>query len=219
MQALCHRSSFRGEQRNLPRDPRAESYRHLCDVSAGSHSHGRGWDRKHRQRGVYLWRGCRRRAGAHASYSASKAAIVGLTRELAAQWGARGVRVNALAPAYFHTPMTEGAFRDSRFIRRVRRRTLLGRPGEPHELDGPPAVPSVRRLILCNRARAGRRWWLDGDIDATATFEDGEAWCYLRRWGMSESELGVVVGGARTPSKVMGSRSRARLHTCSVLLR
>jgi NAD(P)-dependent dehydrogenase (short-subunit alcohol dehydrogenase family) len=43
-----------------------------------------------------------------AAYSASKAAIIGLTRDLAQQWGARkGIRVNALAPGFFKTEMTD----------------------------------------------------------------------------------------------------------------
>lgn len=46
-----------------------------------------------------------------ASYVASKAAVVGLTRELAAQWGSRGVRVNAISPAWFPT-RTSGFLRD-----------------------------------------------------------------------------------------------------------
>jgi NAD(P)-dependent dehydrogenase (short-subunit alcohol dehydrogenase family) len=41
-----------------------------------------------------------------AGYVASKAGVVGLTRELAAQWGRRGIRVNAIAPGYFPTEMT-----------------------------------------------------------------------------------------------------------------
>src|SRR4051795_9122399 len=41
-----------------------------------------------------------------ASYCASKGAVVNLTRELAAQWARKGVRVNALAPGWFPTEMT-----------------------------------------------------------------------------------------------------------------
>jgi NAD(P)-dependent dehydrogenase (short-subunit alcohol dehydrogenase family) len=43
-----------------------------------------------------------------AAYSSSKAAIIGLTRDLAQQWtGRKGIRVNALAPGFFETEMTE----------------------------------------------------------------------------------------------------------------
>ncbi|MFC4503937.1 MULTISPECIES: SDR family NAD(P)-dependent oxidoreductase [Streptomyces] len=71
-----------------------------------------------------------------ASYSASKAGLIGLTRELAGQWGADGTRVNALAPGWFRTEMTEDLFADDRSGRWVERGTLLGRGGDAHELDG-----------------------------------------------------------------------------------
>jgi NAD(P)-dependent dehydrogenase (short-subunit alcohol dehydrogenase family) len=71
-----------------------------------------------------------------AAYAASKAGLVGLTRELAGQWGGAGVRVNALAPGWFRSEMTEELFADSRSSRWVERNTMLGRGGEGGELDG-----------------------------------------------------------------------------------
>ncbi|MEV0641732.1 SDR family oxidoreductase [Streptomyces sp. NPDC050619] len=71
-----------------------------------------------------------------ASYSASKAGLIGLTRELAGQWGRSGIRVNALAPGWFRTEMTADLFGDERSSRWVERNTLLGRGGDGHELDG-----------------------------------------------------------------------------------
>ncbi|GAA3774887.1 SDR family oxidoreductase [Streptomyces coacervatus] len=71
-----------------------------------------------------------------AAYAASKAGLVGLTRELAGQWGRSGVRVNALAPGWFRSEMTEGLFSDERSRRWVERGTMLGRGGEQGELDG-----------------------------------------------------------------------------------
>ncbi|MFE2938029.1 SDR family NAD(P)-dependent oxidoreductase [Streptomyces sp. NPDC059255] len=71
-----------------------------------------------------------------ASYAASKAGLIGLTRELAGQWGAAGTRVNALAPGWFRTEMTADLFGDERSARWVGRNTLLGRGGHAHELDG-----------------------------------------------------------------------------------
>ena len=72
-----------------------------------------------------------------ANYAASKGGLVNLTRELAAQWARQGVRVNALAPGWFRTEMTEGRmFGDERAERWIRNRTPMGRGGEEHELDG-----------------------------------------------------------------------------------
>jgi NAD(P)-dependent dehydrogenase (short-subunit alcohol dehydrogenase family) len=72
-----------------------------------------------------------------AAYAASKSALVGLTRELAAQWARKGVRVNALAPGWFHTEMTDGRmFGDEGAERWMRSRTPMGRGGDEHELDG-----------------------------------------------------------------------------------
>lgn len=72
-----------------------------------------------------------------AGYAASKGALVNLTRELAAQWARRGVRVNALCPGWFPSEMTEGRmFGDPASERWIGSRTPMGRPGRDHELDG-----------------------------------------------------------------------------------
>ena len=72
---------------------------------------------------------------AMAGYTAAKAGVIGVTRDLAAEWGRRGVRVNALAPGYFPTEMT-GGLTHPRAIERIERRTLIGRVPRPDELDG-----------------------------------------------------------------------------------
>ena len=72
-----------------------------------------------------------------AGYAASKGGVVNLTRELAAQWARKGVRVNALAPGWFHTEMTDGVMFGSDGAEKwMRARTPMGRGGEAHELDG-----------------------------------------------------------------------------------
>jgi len=71
-----------------------------------------------------------------AGYAASKAAVINLTRELAAQWARKGVRVNALAPGWFPSEMTADMIADERSLRWIRRKTPMGRPGQEHELDG-----------------------------------------------------------------------------------
>jgi hypothetical protein len=71
-----------------------------------------------------------------ASYCASKAALINLTRELAAQWGHRGVRVNGIAPGWFESEMTEPLWADPKSVAFVERNTPLRRRAAPHELDG-----------------------------------------------------------------------------------
>ncbi|MFW6011953.1 MAG: glucose 1-dehydrogenase [Desulfosalsimonas sp.] len=72
-----------------------------------------------------------------ASYNTSKAGVINLTRETAAQWARRGVRVNAIAPGWFPSDMTSPMFEDERSTRFMRRNTPMGRAGDPEELLGP----------------------------------------------------------------------------------
>lgn len=68
-----------------------------------------------------------------AAYSASKAGVMGLTRDLAQQWASRrGIRVNAIAPGYVVTEMT--SVYDRTQIEKLTARTLVGRLGEPAEI-------------------------------------------------------------------------------------
>ena len=71
-----------------------------------------------------------------AGYAASKSAVIGTTRELAGQWGRRGVRVNAIVPGWFDTEMTDGLFSNEKSAGWVRRNTMLGRGGQEGEVDG-----------------------------------------------------------------------------------
>jgi NAD(P)-dependent dehydrogenase (short-subunit alcohol dehydrogenase family) len=71
-----------------------------------------------------------------AGYVASKSAVNGLTRELAVQWARDGVRVNAIAPGFFHSEMTADLVEDERSRRWFQRNCPMGRPGRPEELDG-----------------------------------------------------------------------------------
>jgi hypothetical protein len=71
-----------------------------------------------------------------AGYVASKSAVNGLTRELAAQWAAEGVRVNAIAPGWFPSELTAELLDDDRTQRWFERQCPMGRPGRIDELDG-----------------------------------------------------------------------------------
>jgi NAD(P)-dependent dehydrogenase (short-subunit alcohol dehydrogenase family) len=71
-----------------------------------------------------------------AAYVASKAGIIGLTRELASQWGRYGIRVNAVAPGFFASEMTAELGDDPEaFPPFLLERTPLGRGGRAGELD------------------------------------------------------------------------------------
>ncbi|MFJ1969445.1 SDR family NAD(P)-dependent oxidoreductase [Streptomyces sp. NPDC087903] len=70
-----------------------------------------------------------------AAYAASKGGVEALSRALAVEWADRGVRVNTLAPGYFHTDLSSGLL-DSRWGERIVRGTPMGRVGSADELGG-----------------------------------------------------------------------------------
>jgi hypothetical protein len=81
-----------------------------------------------------------------ASYCASKGAVVNLTRELGAQWARKGVRVNAIAPGWFRSEMTDAMWGDDASEAYVRRG---GRPGGRRaRARRRPALPRIRRQHL-----------------------------------------------------------------------
>jgi NAD(P)-dependent dehydrogenase (short-subunit alcohol dehydrogenase family) len=68
-----------------------------------------------------------------AAYAASKAGVIGLTRDLAQEWsGRKGIRVNALCPGYFRTEMLAGG--EDELEASVAANSILGRFGEHEEL-------------------------------------------------------------------------------------
>jgi gluconate 5-dehydrogenase len=68
------------------------------------------------------------------SYTASKGAIIALTRELAVNYAAHGIRVNAIAPGFFPTRLAAGVIEKGEDL--IKRSTPLGRVGESGELKG-----------------------------------------------------------------------------------
>ncbi len=80
------------------------------------------------------------------AYIASKGGVVQLTRALAVEWAASGVRVNAIAPGVIEAPGVEAQIaREPAFYEAFRARHPLGRFGQPEEIVGPA-------LFLCSDA-------------------------------------------------------------------
>jgi hypothetical protein len=69
-----------------------------------------------------------------AQYNASKAGVHHLTKSLAAEWAARGVRVNAVAPTYINTPMTAYATQNKAMFDTWMDFTPMARMGETDEI-------------------------------------------------------------------------------------
>lgn len=76
----------------------------------------------------------------YSSYCTSKAAVDGLTRALALEWGGHGINVNAIGPTVFRSKLTEWMFDDEKTGGQANvpalKRIPLGRLGEPEDLVG-----------------------------------------------------------------------------------
>ena len=70
----------------------------------------------------------------YAGYAASKAGLMGLTRELAASWGPRGIRVNAIAPGFFHSRLADAVIPQAE--PGIKAYNPIPRVGNPGELKG-----------------------------------------------------------------------------------
>ena len=96
------------------------------------------------------------------AYGASKGGIAQLTRAMAEAWSDRGITVNALAPGFFPTELTEAVFADPGRAARNAAQTCIGRNGELDDLVGPA-------IFFCSPASAyvtGQVLFVDGGYTA-----------------------------------------------------
>jgi len=71
-----------------------------------------------------------------APYTASRGGVLMMTRSLAAEWGKFGITANVLAPGWFKTAQNAALYENEEWIKNVKSRIPLDRPGQPHDLDG-----------------------------------------------------------------------------------
>ena len=93
----------------------------------------------------------------YVGYAASKAGLFGLTRELAASWGRQGIRVNAIAPGFFHSRLADGVIEHAEPS--IKARNPIPRVGEAGRAERRRRLPRLRRVELHHRADHRRGRW------------------------------------------------------------
>ena len=68
------------------------------------------------------------------AHTTNKAAIIGMTRQLAMEGSEHGIRVNSISPGFIETNSTRGELEDPEFGRQMVARTLLGRFGQAEDI-------------------------------------------------------------------------------------
>ncbi len=94
------------------------------------------------------------------AYGVSKAADMQLARNLAIEWGARGIRANCIAPGLIRTDFARALWEDPENLRRRTRDTPLGRIGEPDEIAG----AAVFLAAPAGRFMTGQTMVIDGGV-------------------------------------------------------
>ena len=95
-------------------------------------------------------------------YSVSKAALINLTRAMAQDWGAEGIRCNAICPGLIRTRFSEALWRDDSTRSRFEQKIPLGRLGEPEDLVGLAVYLASDASAYCS----GGIYMVDGGYSA-----------------------------------------------------
>ncbi len=98
-----------------------------------------------------------------AAYTASKGGLGQLTKALAIDWAPKGILVNAIAPGFIRTDLTEPLWADPSFDEWARKRTPLARWGEPEDI----ALPAVFMASAASAFMTGQVVYVDGGLLAT----------------------------------------------------
>jgi NAD(P)-dependent dehydrogenase (short-subunit alcohol dehydrogenase family) len=94
------------------------------------------------------------------AYAATKSAVIGFTKSIAAYYAADNIRVNLLAPALVETPMSERASKDETILSFVKTKQPLdgGRNGRPEDLDG----AAIYFMSDASKFTTGQTLYVDG---------------------------------------------------------
>ena len=96
------------------------------------------------------------------AYGASKGGVAQMTRAMAEEWSRYGINVNAIAPGFFKTPLTQRIFDQPELVQQLAARTAIGRNGELQDLYG-------IAIFLASRASdfiTGQTIFVDGGFTA-----------------------------------------------------